>query len=79
MDTARIFRRQAEATDEDVAYIVYTSGSTGRPKGVVASHAQLALFARARCQTFGITAESRVLLLSAPTWDPCVRRAATTG
>ncbi|MEV0945111.1 amino acid adenylation domain-containing protein [Rhodococcus sp. NPDC049939] len=68
----------AEITDSDrvqrlhtqnPAYVIYTSGSTGRPKGVVATHAGLANFTTEQRERYSVTASSRILLASSPSFD----------
>ncbi|WP_183121207.1 amino acid adenylation domain-containing protein [Nocardia seriolae] len=53
----------------DIAYVVYTSGSTGRPKGVAVTHAGLTAVAAAHLHSYAITPDSRVLGVSARTFD----------
>src|SRR5258708_8253375 len=48
---------------------MFTSGSNGTPKGVVVSHAGLLGVAAAQCQVYGLGAQSRVLMVAAPTFD----------
>jgi amino acid adenylation domain-containing protein len=62
----------------DASHIIYTSGSTGQPKGVVCEHGALAHYADAKLRLHGIDADSRVLLVSAATWDPSVGDAFST-
>ncbi|MBY6420361.1 non-ribosomal peptide synthase/polyketide synthase [Rhodococcus sp. BP-324] len=51
------------------AYVIYTSGSTGTPKGVVVSHAGLADLCGHSVRTLGVTAESRTLHFTSPSFD----------
>ncbi|MFY1652868.1 amino acid adenylation domain-containing protein [Solwaraspora sp. WMMB762] len=45
----------------DAAYVMYTSGSTGRPKGVVITHRAVVNRLLWTQQTFGLTADDRVM------------------
>jgi amino acid adenylation domain-containing protein/non-ribosomal peptide synthase protein (TIGR01720 family) len=60
------------------AYVIFTSGSTGRPKGVVVPHRGIGNLADAHRDTFGITAESRVLQFSSFSFDVAVWAVART-
>ncbi|WP_187414710.1 non-ribosomal peptide synthetase [Nonomuraea sp. PA05] len=51
------------------AWVIYTSGSSGHPKGVVVSHTGVACLAHSLVTSFGLTEDSRVLQLGAPTFD----------
>ncbi|MEW1616633.1 MULTISPECIES: amino acid adenylation domain-containing protein, partial [unclassified Streptomyces] len=51
------------------AYVIYTSGSTGRPKGVVVPHTTLPSLARTEIERFEVTAQSRVLACTSPSFD----------
>nr|MDT0522331.1 AMP-binding protein [Streptomyces sp. DSM 41633] len=51
--------------------VIFTSGSTGTPKGVLVSHAGLLGWAAAQ-RKFGLDAGSRVLMVSAPTFDASI-------
>ncbi|MFC7446980.1 amino acid adenylation domain-containing protein [Rhodococcus daqingensis] len=51
------------------AYMIYTSGSTGTPKGVVVMHQGIASFAVEQRQRYSVTASSRVLHSSSPSFD----------
>ncbi len=64
--------RLAPVGVDDGAYVIFTSGSTGTPKGVVVSHSGLLGWAEAQRDTFGLGAQSRMLMVSAPTFDASV-------
>lgn len=49
---------------ETFAYILYTSGSTGRPKGVIENHRNVLHFVRVFADSFPITPEDRLTLLT---------------
>ncbi|MFD6464039.1 AMP-binding protein, partial [Streptomyces roseolus] len=51
------------------AWMIYTSGSTGTPKGVLATHAGIAGVALAQRDRYAVTAGSRVLHVSSPSFD----------
>lgn len=48
---------EPDMEENAAAYMVYTSGSTGKPKGVLKSHAAIASYIQAFCQTFPVTEE----------------------
>ncbi|AQA26187.1 D-alanine--poly(phosphoribitol) ligase, subunit 1 [Rhodococcus sp. MTM3W5.2] len=54
------------------AYMIYTSGSTGKPKGVVVTHAGLANLAAERREHYRVTADSRFLHNTSPSFDMAV-------
>lgn len=57
------------AAPSDLAYVIYTSGSTGEPKGVALSHGASANTIADICQRWNLTAEDRVLGISALHFD----------
>ncbi|TQC43929.1 non-ribosomal peptide synthetase [Rhodococcus sp. WS4] len=56
----------------DPAYLIYTSGSTGNPKGVVVTHRGLADFTAEQRERYSVTASSRTLHASSPSFDGAV-------
>ncbi|MFI9323547.1 amino acid adenylation domain-containing protein [Kitasatospora aureofaciens] len=57
------------ARPEDLAYVIFTSGSTGVPKGVMIEHAGAVNTIQDVNERYGVTAEDRVLALSALNFD----------
>ncbi|MGW7002949.1 non-ribosomal peptide synthetase [Streptomyces sp. NPDC054933] len=53
----------------DLAYIIYTSGSTGRPKGVQIEHRNLANYVHWATRAFDIDDQTRLPLLTSPSFD----------
>jgi pyochelin synthetase len=53
----------------DLAYVIYTSGSTGQPKGVMIDHVGAVNTVLDINRRFGVTAQDRVLALSALNFD----------
>lgn len=64
---------QPTANPDDSCYVLYTSGSTGQPKAIVGMHMSLAHFIHWERTEFGLTREIRGSLVSAVTFDPCLR------
>ena len=54
---------------DDLAYVIYTSGSTGMPKGVMIDHRGAVNTVLDINRRFGISADDRVLALSALSFD----------
>ena len=57
---------------DDVAYVIYTSGSTGRPKGVRNTHRGISNRLLWMQETYGLTAEDRVLQKTPYSFDVSV-------
>ncbi|EME22130.1 non-ribosomal peptide synthetase [Rhodococcus triatomae BKS 15-14] len=57
---------------DDAAYLIYTSGSTGLPKGVIVGHRGLANLMQEARDRFGVTADSRTLHFSSPSFDASI-------
>ncbi|WP_156670919.1 non-ribosomal peptide synthetase, partial [Mycobacterium sp. E136] len=60
--------RLAPLQAHNTAHVIFTSGSTGTPKGVAVSHAGL-LGVAALHEVYGMGADTRLLLVAAPTFD----------
>ncbi|MGW5285413.1 non-ribosomal peptide synthetase, partial [Streptomyces collinus] len=67
-----------QAGPDDLAYIIYTSGSTGTPKGVMLRHRGLVNLSQRLPAELGMTAESRVLQFSSPSFDASLWEVFTT-
>ncbi|WP_408642280.1 amino acid adenylation domain-containing protein, partial [Speluncibacter jeojiensis] len=61
--------RSAPDTIGNRAYLIYTSGSTGIPKGVTISHRGLANLAAEAVRHYRVSASSRTLHFSSPSFD----------
>ena len=61
--------RLAALRVDNTAYVIFTSGSTGAPKGVAVTHAGLLGWAASTRGMFGLSADARLLMVSAPTFD----------
>ncbi|EMB9905293.1 amino acid adenylation domain-containing protein [Salmonella enterica] len=68
--------REMDALDDGIrvepeseAYIIFTSGSTGEPKGVIVSHAAAVNTLEDINRRFGVTAQDRLLAVSALEFD----------
>ncbi|SNT48360.1 amino acid adenylation domain-containing protein, partial [Rhodococcoides kyotonense] len=61
--------RTATLRASNPAYVIYTSGSTGLPKGVVVSQAGLADLCAHSVRALGVTASSRTLHFTSPSFD----------
>ena len=58
-----------QSNKEDLACILYTSGSTGTPKGVALRHEGILNLGLGTSHIFNLTADDRVLQMSAPSFD----------
>ena len=56
-------------TPSHLAYVIYTSGSTGQPKGVLIEHRALVNFTQGAIQTYGFSAEDKVLQFASINFD----------
>ncbi|ORA45056.1 non-ribosomal peptide synthetase, partial [Mycolicibacterium celeriflavum] len=63
--------RLGPLTVDTTAHVIFTSGSTGTPKGVAVSHAGL-LGVAALHEVIGLGADTRMLMVAAPTFDVSV-------
>ena len=54
---------------DTTAYVIFTSGSTGAPQGRRGSHAGLLGVAAAQRQVYGLSADTRMLMVASPTFD----------
>ncbi|AXW85662.1 hypothetical protein AU509_11285 [Lonsdalea britannica] len=59
----------AEATPDDLAYVLYTSGTTGQPKGVMVTHRNVINVVDDCQRRFDITPEDRFFAISALNFD----------
>ncbi|MGN5235876.1 non-ribosomal peptide synthase/polyketide synthase [Rhodococcus sp. SJ-3] len=64
---------------DHTAYVIYTSGSTGRPKGVAVTHTGLSGLVRESVELYEVTADSRILHICSPSFDPSVLDWTLTG
>jgi len=55
-------------------YVIYTSGSTGRPKGVLTVHRAVLNLICSQTETFGISAQERILQFSSFSFDASVEQ-----
>ncbi|MBP2845680.1 amino acid adenylation domain-containing protein [Dickeya oryzae] len=61
--------RDAEASPDDLAYVLYTSGTTGQPKGVMVTHRNVINVVDDCQRRFAITPEDRFFAISAFNFD----------
>lgn len=62
----------------NAAYVVFTSGTTGKPKGSVTEHSSFVTSSHAHGTAMKITSTSRVLQVSAYSFDVCILETLTT-
>lgn len=68
-DSVAPARPLAKRAPGERAYVIFTSGTTGTPKGVVMTHAAAWNTCADLVARYGLGPETRVLALSAPTFD----------
>jgi amino acid adenylation domain-containing protein len=61
--------QDGQAGEQDLAYVIFTSGSTGQPKGVMIDHRGAVNTIQDVIERFGLTAEDRVIGISAFNFD----------
>ncbi|RAT13765.1 MULTISPECIES: non-ribosomal peptide synthetase [Lonsdalea] len=61
--------READASPDDLAYVLYTSGTTGQPKGVMVTHRNVINVVDDCQRRFAITPEDRFFAISAFNFD----------
>ncbi|MFI8417128.1 non-ribosomal peptide synthetase [Serratia sp. NPDC078593] len=61
--------RAADATQDDLAYVLYTSGTTGDPKGVMVTHRNVVNLVADCQQRFDVQPEDRFFAISAFNFD----------
>ncbi|WP_208859776.1 non-ribosomal peptide synthetase, partial [Xanthomonas prunicola] len=57
---------------QQLAYVIYTSGSSGQPKGVMVSHQSVVARLHALIDTYGLSAQDRVLQFATLSFDASV-------
>ena len=62
----------AQASSEDLAYVVFTSGTTGTPKGVLVTHAGLLPMLDAQIDAFELDATARAAWVLSPLFDASI-------
>ncbi len=60
---------ESSADSAGLAYVIYTSGSTGKPKGVLIGHKSLSNYVAHAIDTFGMTANDRMLQFASISFD----------
>lgn len=68
-DIAHVDATLPKVAPSSRAYIIHTSGSTGEPKGVVIGHAGFINMILCQIDTFGVTADDRVVQFAVRSFD----------